>query len=279
MEYFIRGSAHFFNLFADFLEHCENIIYFIFAIILLILIFLSFSKIKSSLNGVLKSYIGLFKFLPFSLGFVLLLISSILTYKINNHFKILSLLVTIVNFIIETINIYDNNILNKENKKIFKVSDFKTIIVSNLILIFFKITYWAELYTFDLVEKKNYFITMFLIVLLQLLVMVIFKLYSIYDKVFRFTKNKNEYNMLKKIHHLIHILAMSNNKINYFRIIKIYLQREIITKQNAIDILNFCYYYKAIDNKFKYSDIDDYNLKVYNDFKSLSNRLGSDLDE
>ena len=120
---------------------------------------------------------------------------------------------------------------------------------------------------------------MILIVLLQLLVMVIFKLYSVYDKVFRFTKNKNEYNVLKKIHHLIRILAMSNNKINYFRIIKIYLQREIITKQNAIDIINFCYYYKSIDNKFKYSDIDDYNLKVYNDFKSLSNRLGSDLDE
>jgi len=124
LEYFIKGSSHFFNLFADFLEHCENIIYFLFLIILLILIFFTLKKdnnFKSTLWSVIKSYFTLFKYSLFALLCLILLICSIITFRINNQFRILSILVLVINFIKETVTAYDDKLFNQDNSCILNI--------------------------------------------------------------------------------------------------------------------------------------------------------------
>lgn len=279
MKYFIRGTAHFFNLFADFLEHCENIIYFIIAIILLILIIYGFKKIKLNLKAVLFSYLGLFKFISFILAFILLLICTILTYLANNQFMILSLLVVTVDFIKKTCNIYDDKILHQENLKIFLFKDFTNILIPNLILIFFKITYWAELYWFNLNEVKNYFITMAIIIFIQIITMIIFKIYSIYTKVFCIVKKTSKYNKIQKILDFFKILKISNNQMNYFRLVKIFFQHEIVTKDNRKNIIELCFYLKSVETKIELDNTYKSNLDVYNDFRTLNKRLGCEKNE
>lgn len=279
MKYFIRGSAHFFNLFANFLEYCQNIIYFIFILIVLFLIIYTFSKTKQSLKNFCRSYLSLFKFIAFILTFILLFITSFLTYKINNQFYILSLLVVSINFLKETFNIYDNKIFYKSNKKIFILSDFSRIILPNLFLIFFKITYWAELYVFNFNEIRNYFICMLMITVIQIMIMIFSKIYSIYNKVFQFLEFKNDYKKFNKIIDLLKILIISDNNINYFRITRIYLQREIINNKNRKNIICFCYFYKSILAELKNVDMDNDNIKIYKEFSDIKIRLGSDLNE
>ena len=279
MKYFIRGTAHFFNLFADFLEHCENIIYFIIAIILLILIIYGFKKIKANLKAVLFSYLGLFKFISFTLAFTLLLMCTILTYLANNQFMILSLLVVAVDFIKKTCTIYDDKILHQENLKIFLFKDFTNILIPNLILIFFKITYWAELYCFNLNEIKNYFITMAIIIFIEIITMIIFKVYSIYTKVFCIVKKTSKYKKIQKILDFFKILKISNNQMNYFRLVKIFFQHEIVTKDNRKNIIGLCFYLKSVETKIELDNTYKSNLDVYNDFKTLNKRLGCEKNE
>ena len=46
MEYFIKGTGHFFNLISDFFEYCEGLIYIIFAIIIILLSIKTFKNVK-----------------------------------------------------------------------------------------------------------------------------------------------------------------------------------------------------------------------------------------
>lgn len=278
MKYFVQGTAHFFNLFAEFLEHCENVIYFIFALMLIAIIIYSLKKVKLSLVDVFKSYIKLFKYVSFLVAFILLLISTILTYLSNNQFVVLSLLVAAVNFLKETFNIYDDKILHYNNLKIFKFKDFRDVLIPNLILIFFKTTYWAELYVFNLEDIKTYFVTMLIVISIQLFVMVAFRLYSIYTKVFFLVKCSNNYSTVKKLYDFIKILIISNNEINYFRLIKIEFQREKFTNEKRSDISSLCFYYKVIKRKLKLENTYESNLKIYKDFTLLEKRLGSEND-
>lgn len=274
MEYFIRGTAHFFNLFADFFEHCENVVYFIFAILFFILIIWNFSKTKNSLKVFIKSYAKLFKFYIFLLAFVLLLISSILTYKCNNQFKVLSLIVAIINFFKETFNLFDNKVLHDDKLKIFIFKDWKNILISTLVLVFFKITYWAELYMFNIDEIKKYVIEMFIVICIQIFIVLFFKLYTIYEKVFFLVVNSKEYTKIQRIKNFIEILKIAKNDINCFRVIRIYFQREKITTQTHKEIHSLCLYYIAIKCKLKFENKFEYNLKIYEDFRDLQKRLG-----
>ena len=274
MEYFIRGTAHFFNLFAEFFEHCENVVYFIFVILFFILIIWNFSKIKNSLKDIIKSYARLFKFFIFLLAFVLLLITSILTYKCNNQFKVLSLIVAIINFFKETFNLFDNKVLHDDKLKIFTFKDWKNILISTLVLVCFKITYWAELYVFDIDEIKKYFIAMFIVVCIQIFIVLFFKLYTIYEKVFFLVINSKEYTRIKRIKNFIEVLKIAKNDINCFRVIRIYFQKEKITTQTYKEIHALCLYYIAIKCKVKFENNFEYNLKIYEDFRDLQKRLG-----
>lgn len=274
MEYFIKGTAHFFNLFADFFEHCENVIYFIFIMICFGFVICNLGKIKNSLKEIIKSYVKLFKFVFFMLAFFLLLIATILTFKSNNQFKVLSLIVAIINFFKETFNIFDNKVLHDDKVKIFTFKDWKSIVIANLGLIFFKITYWTELYTFNIDEIKEYFITMFTVVCIQIFVIVICKLYTIYEKVFFLTLKSKEYTKIKKIMNFIDILKIARNDINCFRVIRIYFQRQRITKDTYNEIQALCFYYVAITHKMKFENKFENNLKIYKDFNELQKRLG-----
>lgn len=278
MEYFIRGTAHFFNLFADFLEHCENIIYFIFLLILLILILFTLKKdkgFKSTLFNLGKSYLTLFKYIIYDILIIILLFASIWTYKLNNQFKILSLLVVIINFVIASVNVYDNNLFDENNNILLKYSDFKNIIVTNIVLVFFKITYWAEIYVFNISEIKEYFIIMIIIILSEIFVMIGFKIYSIYDIAFKFVKKKSNYYTIHKITDFIKILTICSNKINYFRLVRIFLQNEVITKENHSNIVSFCLYYKAIINQLNCTYDYEKNYKIYKDYINVNKRIDS----
>lgn len=282
MEYFVKGISHFFNLFADFLEHCENIIYFLLLVILLVLIFFTLkkdSKFKKTICDLIKSYLAIFKFLLFTILCIILLLSSIITFKMNNQFKILSLVVVVINFIKETVTLYDDNILKEDRIYILKKSDLKNILIPNLILIFFKITYWCEFYIFDIHEIKTYFIIMLLVIILQILVVVMFKIYSIYGQAFKFIKSGSNYNFWFKVIALIKILKLCSNKVNYFRLVKIFLSHEIITKKNHNEIINLCLYYKAIKNKIIIDGTYLHNFEIYNDFKNINDRIGCDKNE
>lgn len=241
---------------------------------MLILIIYGFKKTKANLKAVLFSYLGLFKFISFTLAFTLLLMCTILTYLANNQFMILSLLVVAVDFIKKTCNIYDDKILHQENLKIFLFKDFTNILIPNLILIFFKITYWTELYCFNLNEIKNYFITMAIIIFIEIITMIIFKVYSIYTKVFCIVKKTSKYKKIQKILDFFKILKISNNQMNYFRLVKIFFQHEIVTKDNRKNIIGLCFYLKSVETKIELDNTYKSNLDVYNDFKTLNKRLG-----
>lgn len=279
IEYFIKGTSHFFNLFANFLEHCENVIYFLLFLIFAILIIFTLKNNKNFKNNlwcIIKSYFHLFKFPLFTILSLLSLIISIIVFTLNNEFKILSLLVLSVNYIKQTISVYDDKLFNNNNQQIFKKKDFSNILVPNLILIFFKITYWSELYTFNINKIKSYFIVMLFIIIVEIVIMFIFKLYSIYSQVFKFVKPDSNYNTFFRIVDLLKILNRSNNNIEYFKLVRIFLQSEKISMENHNEIIYLCLYYKSIKNKIKIGESYKYNYEIYNDFINSGRRIGGD---
>lgn len=279
MEYFVRGTAHFFNLFAEFLDYCEQIIYFIFLVIFLLLVVAAFSKIRNSLLNVVCAYLKLFKFLTYIIAFLMLVITTYLTYTLNDQFGVLSLFVCVINFIIETFKVYDSSVLKGENTRIFKLSNFSNILITNLILIFFKTTYWSELYVFDIGEIKYYFIGMISVIIIQIIYLLMFKIYSIYDVTFKYIKSKSNYPKSKKIADMAKLLFISKNDINIFRLARLYLQKNIVNKNSHSRIIDFIYFSKSIHNdSLKNSNIETYNSKCYEHFEDISNKFGSEID-
>lgn len=255
MKYFVVGLSHFFNLIPTLIDSFQIFIYLAFFVIFIILIMVNFSKVKFQVLDIIKIYLGLYKKKAFLLNSILLLLTSVIVYKYNNDFYAMTLFVLFVDFIIESLKFIDNKIFDINNNKIFKIKDLWELILPILILIFFKMTLWGELYSFDLIKASNYFLAMFIVLIIRLLLYVYSRIFTIYSNVFEILKKANHYGDFRKVIDIFTIIVFySKNNINYFRVINELLKRQVINRKNHSIILNLCRYVKKSR---------EYNLEPY----------------
>ena len=212
---------------------------------------------------------------------MILTITTYLTYKANVQFGMLTLFVCSINFLIETLKMDHSKILNDENTFIFKYSDFSTIIKGNLVLVFFKLTYWMETYIFNINEIINYFIIMIIIVIIQILYVVIFKLLSLYNKTFNIYILHKNYKSKDTLIMFLKVFLMSKNQINIFRALRQYLCLNFNIKKNfnAFNALKYSCFYKEFPIDINKNNIQRQNTICYQEFQKLNNIIGCEVNE